>query len=299
MARRTPSSCALFVLLSSPNPLRLPFSGNCCQSIAFKKFASNDCFKDNSLMSLIFNPPIIAHRGASAYAPENTFAAFQKAKELGMYWVEFDVQLTRDGEIVIFHDDTLNRTTNGHGKLLRHTDASLRSLDAGSWFHSNFSEERIPRFSDVLDYLRKTQLSANVELKPHSGFEEWLVMKILEKMTQIPNLIPHLLFSSFSVVALEYMRQHHGLLQLGMLMDAWSLKRVEVAKHLKCVSIHLNHKIVTQERIKDLKSRGFRVLCYTVNDQKRASTLFSWGVDAVFSDCPDQILGSVNLRRET
>src|SRR5580658_7344129 len=97
-----------------------------------------------------FHPPVIAHRGASAQAPENTMAAFRLATESGAKWVEFDVHLTQDGVPVIMHDDTLDRTTDGKGKIADASWADVQKLDAGSWFDKRFKGERVPHLDEVL-----------------------------------------------------------------------------------------------------------------------------------------------------
>src|SRR5687767_2537589 len=112
-----------------------------------------------------FDPPVIAHRGASFYAPENTMAAFRKAAQLGVNWVEFDVVATKDGMPVVFHDDELNRTTNGVGMLSDYSHAYLQTLDAGSWFDARFAGETIPTLAQVLTFLAEMKLNANIELK--------------------------------------------------------------------------------------------------------------------------------------
>src|ERR1041384_3922045 len=93
---------------------------------------------------------VIAHRGASSYAPENTFAAFDLALRMGVSHIELDVHFTSDGHIVVIHDDTVDRTTNGHGPVTSHTLSELQALDAGAWFGAGFAGERIPLFAAVL-----------------------------------------------------------------------------------------------------------------------------------------------------
>src|SRR3990167_3541643 len=132
-------------------------------------------------MDLIeINPPVIAHRGASAYAPENTFAAFLKAKELGARWLEFDVMLAACGEVVVIHDETLNRTTNQSGLVDHATYADLKTLDAGSWFDPLFSTEIIPTLEMTIDFLYRHQLAANIEMKAPIGKEEITAKKVLD-----------------------------------------------------------------------------------------------------------------------
>ncbi len=243
------------------------------------------------MVSLNFNPRVIAHRGASAYAPENTVVAFTKAAQLGIKWVEFDVMLTADNVPIIFHDDELDRTTNGRGEVSVHSAAYLATLDAGSWFNPIYSGEKIPTLKAVLDVLSNTQLSANVEIKAPAGQDEKLVIRILETMSgylqQRPSTI---LFSSFSVDALRYLRHYFPQARCGLLLHEWEPNWQALCEELQCVSVHVNHEIMTVAAAKQIKAMNNQLLCYTVNDDHRAQALYAMGVDAVFSDAPDRIM---------
>lgn len=239
---------------------------------------------------LTFNPPVIAHRGASAYAPENTMQAFVKAAQLGIKWLEFDVMLTSDKVPVIFHDETLNRTTNGVGELAHHPYAYLRGLDAGAWFDLTCAGEKIPSLEEILYFLENTQLAANVEMKAPLGQEEALVKQVLAVISPYlkQGTFP-ILFSSFSIPTLEYLRKYAPNCMLGLLMHEWHPEWETFCQSLKCVSVHVNEAILTEQRAREIKAKGKILLSYTVNDPKRAQQLFAYGVDAVFSDIPDQI----------
>src|SRR3954468_23083058 len=109
---------------------------------------------------------VIAHRGASGHAPENTLAAFRRAVALGATFIETDLQLSRDARFVAIHDDTVNRTTNGQGKVHDLSLAELRRLDAGSWFGSEYAGERIPTLEEILEFSKKNDVVFYLELKP-------------------------------------------------------------------------------------------------------------------------------------
>jgi len=240
---------------------------------------------------MVFDPPVIAHRGASAYAPENTLAAFTRAALLGVRWVEFDVMLSADGYPIVFHDERLERTTNGHGCVNTYPYAMLRTLDAGAWFHPRFASEPIPLLTVVLAFLQQAQLSANIELKPLPGQEQALVRHTMQAIQAMP-IAPatSLLFSSFSVPALTYLHQRFPTVIKGLLIDEWDPACLSTCKMLRCASLHANHEIVNKERAKEIASQHLQLLCYTVNDSSRAKELYSWSVNAVFSDVPDQII---------
>jgi glycerophosphoryl diester phosphodiesterase len=126
------------------------------------------------MAELIIDPPLIAHRGASAYAPENTLAAFIKAQQLGVRWVEFDVMLTRCGEVVVIHDETLERTTDGVGEVSHYPYSYLQTLDAGSWFGAQFKGEKIPTLKEVLVFLAQHSMCVNVEVKAQAGLRRFV-----------------------------------------------------------------------------------------------------------------------------
>lgn len=240
---------------------------------------------------LVPHPPVIAHRGASAYAPENTLAAFRKAKALGATWIEFDVMLAACGEVVVFHDETLERTTNGRGKLSDYCYDDLKTLDAGSWFHPQFAAEKIPSLKEVLLFLEQVPLCANIELKPLPGQEQALVQQVLSLVNHHwPKHITPPLFSSFSIEAMRELRKQSPASLLGLLMDRFLVDGEKIVQTLDCVTVHINQDVINPENLARLKTLAKPIFCYTVNDASRAAELFSWGVDAVFSDCPDKII---------
>lgn len=236
-------------------------------------------------------PPVFAHRGANQYAPENTLAAFLKAKAVGITWIEFDVMLSRDEEAVVIHDDTLNRTTNGQGYVKDHTFAELRELDAGAWFGAKYANEKIPTLREVIQLLKTQKMGANIEIKPFPGDEIITTEKIMQIIREewTDTMLPPLI-SSFSELALQTARTISSSTALGLLKDEWEPDWQMKCEALACASLNLNQKIVDRHRIQEIKSRGYSVFCYTVNDRMRAQELYSMGVDALFSDWPDEIL---------
>lgn len=241
---------------------------------------------------LPFSPPVIGHRGACAYAPENTMSSFTKALLLGVHWVEFDVMLASCGTPIVFHDETLDRTTDGHGDVGIYSYTYLQTLDAGAWFAPWFAGERIPTLDEVMVFLRETGMGANVEIKPLPNQDEQTVLNAVEVIQRhFPQPHPSILFSSFSVEALRVLRAKLPECYLGLLMHEWLPDWEKISDSLDCVSLHLNHEILTRESALRIKNKDKLLLCYTVNDPDRARELYSWGVDAVFSDKPDEIMG--------
>lgn len=235
-------------------------------------------------------PPIIAHRGRSALAPENTLIAFKKAQECGIHWLELDVTLAACGEVVVFHDDTLERTTNGFGTITDYTFEYLKTLDAGSWFSSMFAGERIPTLREVLLLLYEYQMSANIEIKSFPGQEERLVKRVLEEIEHYANKKTPLLLTSFSNTLLKQVRHQSSKISLGLLMSEWDESYSIICDELSLVNIGIDEKLLSFERVKQLKSSVQLLFAYTVNDVARAKELFSFGVDAIFSDCSQEML---------
>lgn len=243
---------------------------------------------------MISIPFIIAHRGASAAAPENTLAAFKKAYEQGATWLEFDVQLAACDELIIIHDHKLKRTTNGKGKVADFSYSQLLELDAGSWFSGEFSNEKIPCLIDTIAFLGKHQMSANLELKPMAGQEQQLVKAVIDLIEQSwPETSAPPIVSSFNWGCLSMAREHSNDIQLGLLVEKWRDDALEKAAQLQCCSIHVANNCITEELVGKIKDAGFLVLSYTVNDTNRAQQLKKWGIDAVFTDYPDIISAAI------
>lgn len=235
-------------------------------------------------------PPVIAHRGASGHAPENTLAALRKAAELGARWVEFDVMLSRDGCPILIHDDDLARTTNGRGPIAKMSWAQLRELDAGAWFAEGFAGERIPALEEALVVLADLGLGANVEIKPTSGRERETGHAVAGLIGDAwPSSLPQPLLSSFSREALAAAKGVAETIPRALLVNRipsdWAAQLVE----LGCRALHCSQRFVKRESVTAVHEAGYSLRCYTVNDSKRASTLFDWGVDGVFTDYPDRL----------
>ncbi len=233
-------------------------------------------------------PFLIGHRGTRAYAPENTCAAFQLAKVYGISWVELDVALTRDDELVVIHDETVDRTTNGTGHVADLLYSDINKLDAGGWFCLECQGEKIPRFVDVIDVLAACELGVNIEIKPTPGKTVETAQKTLSLLkSHWPDALPTPLISSFDWDALSIVAEEAPWLPIGMLFHEWDDSAYAVAERLNAWSLNLNANDATAARVAEIKARGYEVLCYTVNDAAFAKKLQSYGVTAVFTDYPD------------
>lgn len=235
-------------------------------------------------------PAIVAHRGGGSLAPENTLAAIDVGAQHGHKMIEFDAKLSQDGHIFLLHDDTLERTSNGWGVAGELPWDKLVGLDAGSWYSSQFQGERLPLLSEVAKRCEQYGMAANIEIKPTTGCDEQtgrVVALAARELWRNQPVAP--LLSSFSVEALAAAQQAVPELPRGLLLDEWEEDWRNLTTRLGCVSIHLNHRLLDEARVRELKDAGLRILVYTVNQPDRARTLLQWGVDCICTDRIDLI----------
>jgi glycerophosphoryl diester phosphodiesterase len=234
---------------------------------------------------------VIGHRGAAARAPENTLAGLKKAHELGASWVEFDVMLTRDGVPILIHDETLQRTTNGRGRMPERTAAEIRPLDAGGWFGPAFAGEPVPTLEEAIALLLELGLAANVEIKPATGHETATGEVVADVLRRLwPKDGPRLLLSSFERPALAAARMVAPAIPRGLLAEALPGDWPEAMQELGCATLHLGHANLSASALELLPEAGVPVLLYTVNTVARARALLAAGAAAVFTDVPDLLL---------
>ncbi|MFN3701248.1 MAG: glycerophosphodiester phosphodiesterase family protein [Alphaproteobacteria bacterium] len=236
-------------------------------------------------------PKVIGHRGAAGYAPENTLVGIHTAADMGVEWVELDVKLTRDQIPVIFHDETLERTTGTQGNIADLDMKDLRELDAGSWFGSSFIGLKIPTLEEVVDVLIERNLGLNLELKPCPGRERETTEVALDLLSHIWDDHDRLLISSFQHVSLETAQDLAADWKRGLLLPKeWPENWAELAEYLDVATINVSGNHITREQLEDALELELPVLAYTINDPIRARELQNWGVDSFFSDTPDVIL---------
>lgn len=239
-------------------------------------------------------PVLIAHRGCSASAPENSLASIRRALEHGIPWVEVDVHLSADDEVVVIHDRTLRRTTSGRGPVRAHSYDALRTLDAGSWFDPSFAGERIPRLSDVLQLIGETA-RLNIEVKTFlvgRGSRRHLAEHVLSVIER-SRAAQRVLITSFDHRLLRTIRDLDPIIPLGVLFS-WPRDVLQTptrlagaagAKVFVCDKRRLDATMLTDAHANDIA-----VFVYTVNDPVTAGRFASMGVDGLISDCPDVLV---------
>jgi glycerophosphoryl diester phosphodiesterase len=239
---------------------------------------------------------VIAHRGASSYAPENTLAAFDLALHLGCRHIELDVDFTSDGHIVVLHDDAVDRTTNGTGPVGSHTLAELQSLDAGAWFGPQFMGERIPTFAEVLERYRG-RAHIHTEIK---GRAAHLAQSTADLVRQ-HAMADHVTVTSFQQPRLEEMRAYAPELPTGWLVSEVSDATIAQARALGLTQMCPRANTVTPALVRRLHAEGFVVRAWGVADEalrgmKTASRFLSTSVFGGLAMCCLVVTGCTSTR---
>lgn len=224
---------------------------------------------------------VIGHRGARGHAPENTLLAIDTAIRLGAPWIEFDVQLHDSGELLVFHDLTLERTTNGQGFLANQSLGMLRALDAGQG-------QQIPTLTEALDLIEQ-QVSVNIELKSAGGTGE-AVAGVIRSYLEAGWPAEKFLVSSFHLPELWEFKQYAPEIPIGALICGVPLDWAGCAVELGAATLNLSSEFVDPRLIEDAHKHGIKVFVYTVNDPAEMRSLREMGIDGVFSDYPDRAL---------
>lgn len=240
----------------------------------------------------------IGHRGAAAECPENTLASFRRAIEQDVDMIECDLQLTRDGEVVIFHDWTVDRTTNGSGPVRGLTLEALRGLDAGGWCAKEFRGERIPTLAETLDLvLPSAQL--NLELKCKGPREDARALArasvgAVAERTAFDRVV----FSSFDGATLDEVRAASDQARIGVLWDGSAFDDAFTrARQVGAIALHPRAATVSPALVERAHASGLRVYTWTVNALDEIVRLVRMGVDGVISDHPSRLAEARDLLR--
>ncbi|MHB8135884.1 MAG: glycerophosphodiester phosphodiesterase [Anaerolineaceae bacterium] len=232
-------------------------------------------------------PLIIGHRGAKAYAPENTMASFKLAVEHKADGVEFDIKFTKDMEIIIIHDLTVDRTTNGKGKVKDYSSEEIRKLDAGSFFSETFNGEKIPILSEVLNNLPR-QFLINIEITNYGTSFDGLAKKVAYLVKDL-GIGDQIIFSSFNPMNLYLTKQIVPEIPVAILADSgkkgW-LSRSSILRGISPKYIHPHFSDVDREFIVHQHDLGRKVNVWTVNDPADILRMADLKVDGIITDNP-------------
>ncbi len=231
---------------------------------------------------------IIAHRGFSSRAPENTMAAFKTALEFGVDGLELDVHLSRDGEVVVCHDERVDRTTNGHGFIKDLTWPELQKLDAGSWFDLKFSKERIPKLQEVLELVEGINILLNIELKTDIFRYPGIEKKVI-RMVKDYGLMKQCIISSFYHYSLINIATIAPEMKTGVLYEAGLYKPWDYALSFGAAALHSPCYSLTPETVVQAKLKGLTVNTWTVDELPEIEKAWKAQVDGIITNRPERV----------
>ena len=228
----------------------------------------------------------IAHRGASAQAPENTLSAIRAAIAMGADMVELDLQMSRDGQIVVFHDADLSRTAGVRGRVGEKNLQELKCLDVGGWFHRSFEGERVPTLEEVLSESRG-KVRLDLELKERSDAPRVFEEKLIDVLNR-EGMVEEVLISSFHWEMLRHVREIHPRIEIGLLCRNRDGVFAEAAASAASTAIY-PRRLARKETIRETHEKGLRCYVYTVNDPDEMLRCVNDGVDGICTDFPDRL----------
>jgi glycerophosphoryl diester phosphodiesterase len=247
-------------------------------------------YLDNSFGRVDDKFLIIGHRGASAYAPEHTIKSYEIALELGVDYIELDLQMTKDGYLIAMHDSTVDRTTDGTGKVSNLTLSEIKQLDVGSWFNEEYPKYakkeyeglQVPTLDEILKYFGN-KVNYYIEIKqPDENLK--VIDKLLEAISQY-GLIENVIIQSFSINSLKEINVKQPKLTLIYLGNPENINFKEAAKYADGVG--LSYLDLNKQHIEKAHELGLVVHCWTVDDKKEIKKLLEWNVDGIFTNKPD------------
>lgn len=234
---------------------------------------------------------VIAHRGASAYYPENTMAAFEGALKMNAEMIELDIMLSNDGVPVAFHDAALNDHTNGQGDLEDFTLAELKELDAGSWFDPKFSDQKIPTLEEVLEFA-SGKISLNIEIKTEAVYDEvrgGIEEKSLELVKKY-GMETHVLFSSFDYRAIAHIKKLDPDMPAAILYEknqSNGMLPSELLEKYHADAFNCSYRQLNTKRFRDIRKNNIPTFIYTVDLPSRMRKLLKMNVTGIFTNKPD------------
>ena len=233
----------------------------------------------------------IAHRGASAYYPENTFSAFRAAVEMNADMIELDVLLSKDNIPVVFHDEKLDMKTNGSGYVREFTLKELKLLDAGSWFDPKFKDERISTLREILEYA-KNKILVNIEIKTEAVTEkeEWGIVELVLSVIKELDMENEVIISSFDYRVFNRIIKSNSRSKLALLFEPSQSKGRDPLKLVSDYSVdafNMGAEQLNDNWIQQLNKNNIPFFVYTVNDKEQMEYLIRAGATGIFTDKPD------------
>lgn len=234
---------------------------------------------------------VIAHRGASAYAPENTMSAFKLAVEMQAEMIELDITFSKNGVPIVIHDETLDRTTEASGLVKDFTSHELKDFEAGEWFSDQFDGEPIPTLKEVLEYA-KDKIAVNIEIKTESvtDYPEAGIVDVTVRTVKELGMEDQVIISSFDYRVMKHLEVLAPEIPKAILYEksqSGDKLPSELVKEYNVDAFNCSHRELSEEWIKDLNEQQIPFYIYTVNDESKMKEIISKGASGIFSDKPD------------
>ncbi len=230
---------------------------------------------------------LISHRGASAYRPENTLEAVQIAADMGATWIETDVQFTRDNQLVMIHDATLDRTTNGTGYVAHANLDQIKGLDAGSWMDSRYAGLTVPTLEEFINCIVENGVNLQLELKELTGREKELAVLVCDEIEKRwPFGASKLFFSGFSERCLRYVGERLPEVPRALAMTCVPADPDQLAEEIGMNIMQVQDKFIDEKALQTIAASNVEFGVATVNDPERAKLFLAAGVQQVLTDDP-------------
>lgn len=240
---------------------------------------------------------IFAHRGLPKITPENTLASFVKCGEIdSLNWIEIDIAITADEELIIIHDDFLDRTTNMTGEVSKSCYEDIKNASAGLWFGEQYNNETVPTFKQLINIINKYDLNVNIELKGVTGnnslSQSKKLIQLLKEDLGLLNDNIKVLISSFNFTLLKLAQESLPEVERAVLFEehAFYPDWQSIVDYLESQTIHIEDKGLTKAKVNHIITQGYTLNVWTVNDKGRANELFNWGVNGIFTDIANELL---------
>lgn len=231
---------------------------------------------------------IVGHRGVAGHYPENTKVSIEAAAKLGLEWIEVDVQPTQDGQLVICHDHTIDRCSNGSGRLDQQSLEQLKQYDFGQWFSTRFSGETILTLAELFQLCAEHNLNINLEVKVDRHDAKSVIQQLRHQL-EVADIDPeNIVISSFSHQVIRQLHIQLPHYRLGVLCNRLNGQTKQLLKEVDAFSCNINYRWANKRLLERLKAQGYQVWSYTVNNPSSLKHLPN--LDAIFSDYPERFL---------
>ncbi|WP_194435140.1 glycerophosphodiester phosphodiesterase family protein [Vibrio fluminensis] len=229
---------------------------------------------------------IVGHRGVAGLYPENTLVSIQAAIEMGLSWIEVDVQPTKDNQLVVCHDHTIDRCSNGFGRVDQYTLEELQQFDFGAWFSPQFNYQPILTLKQLLALIEPLEISLNIEVKIDTNRYEETVSELKSLLEQYKLSKERILISSFDHPTLRAVHQAQIGYPIAVLSEKLSSQDWQLLQEIDAVACNLNVNKTNKQQVTQLQQAGYQVWCFTVNNPNQLKHLQN--LDAIFSDYPQR-----------